>query len=263
MDQQPRYEDEICLTDIIAVLGTFKKLIIFITLFLGLTGFVVSLLIPPKWEAQAILQVGQVGQVGLIGSSLEPLANVIVRMSVSSFLDQLFQDSVGEHHSLKVKKSKDADLIEVSIQASSAEQALKAMKIVSDDLITYHGKIYDEKVLVIKSKISEINNQIEMLTKSNNILTSKAMDGSKEGVMGVLLLQQNMSKIYELNQRKESLENSLENSVSFNTRFVSKSYVSKKPVSPNKLLIVAVSLLLGLFLGLFLAFLKNSQKLVK
>jgi uncharacterized protein involved in exopolysaccharide biosynthesis len=257
MNQQPQYEDEISLTEIFAVLVTFKKLIILSTLFVGLLGFVVSLLIPPKWEAQVILQVGQVG------SSLEPLSNVIVRMSASSFLDQMPQAGESEHKSFKIKKSKDADLVEIALQAASAEQALKSIKIVSDDLITFHGKIYDEQVQAIKSKISEINKQIEMLKKSNNLVASKHMDGSKEQVMSFFLTEQNMSKIYELNKRKDSLENSLDKSVSFNTRFVSAPYVSKAPVSPNKLLIVAVSLLLGLFLGLFLAFFKNSQKLAK
>ena len=258
MNQQPQYEDEMSLTDIITMLSTFKKLIIVCTLLVGLMGFVISLLIPPKWEAQAILQVGQVGQVG---SSLEALANVIVRMSAPSFSERLLKNDSDEHRSLKVKKSKDADLIEVAFQATSAEYALKAIKLVSGDLIRSHGEIYDEKVQVIKSKISEINKQIEMLTKSNNIVGSKAMDGSKEAVIGVFLLQQNISKIYELNQRKELLENSLDSSLSFNTRFINAPYVSQKPVSPNKLMIVAVSVLIGLFLGLFLAFFKNSQKL--
>jgi capsular polysaccharide biosynthesis protein len=266
MNQQAQYEDEISLTDIITVISTFKKLIMLCTLIVGLMGLVVSLLIPPKWEAQAILQVGQVGQLeqlGQLGSSLELLTNVIVRMSVPSFSDRLFKDNAVAFSSLKVKKAKDAYLVEIALKAASSEQALKAIKIVSDDLITFHGKIFDEKVQVIKSNISEINNQIEMLTKSNNLLAFKAMGGSKEGVMDVFLLQQNMSKIYELNHRKDLLENSLDKSVSFNTHFVSEPYVSKAPVSPNKQLIVALSLLLGLFLGLFLAFFKNSQKLGK
>lgn len=266
MNQQPQYEDEISLSDIIAVFDTFKKLIMLSTLLVGLMGFVVSLLISPKWQAKAILEVGQVGQVAQVGqagqvSSLEILPNIIVRMSAPSFSDRLFQDNEIVHNSLKVKKSKDAYLVEIEVKALSSEQALKSIKIVSDDLISFHGKIYDENVKIIRSKIPEINKEIDMLTKSNNLLVYKAMDGSKGDVMSAFLLQQNMSKIYELNQIKNSIENMLDKSVSFNTRYLSEPYVSKTPVSPNKLLIVVASLFLGLFLGLFLAFLKNSQKL--
>ena len=81
---------------------------------------------------------------------------------------------------------------------------------------------------------------------------------SYNAVVGSLVLQDRVKQIRELQNQKMALTVSLSSAITYNTRLLGSIWVSQEPVTPNYQMILLVALAVGLFVGVFAAFLRHS-----
>lgn len=272
---QTEQDAEISLVDIWAIINRYKRMILAAPIICGIAAYVlVAFVIPPQWEASAILQVGQVGQVGQVqAEKVEPIANVIVRVQHPSFAAGVLHQTTlkpGEwsaaksiyESSLKAAKIKDADLIEFSLRGYSADMASTLAASTVSYLQEIHTGIVTVGVARIKTQIQIADEEIQSLKSEMNTL-DKQLQGKREwnsynATLGATVLQDKINRLREVTQRKLLLKELLSPSVTFTTRPFGDITVSAGPVSPNKPRFVGIAILIGLLGSLFIAFVHNA-----
>ena len=267
-------ENEISLADLWATIMRYKKLIVVMPIICGVVAFgFVNFVLAPKWEATAILQVGQVGQVGGSIKLVEPVSNVIVRMMQPSFAEKMLKQSnlkAGElaaadgiyKSTLKATKIKDADLIEIKLRGYSPEMA----QTLPENTVGYLQKIHDEMmasgITRTKAQIQAVDEDLQSVKADINSL-SRQLQGnhnwnSYNATLAASVLQDKANQQRSLVQTKLMLAEQLSPSITFTTKVVGDISISEGPVSPKKTLIIAIAALLGLLGAMFIALTHNA-----
>ena len=271
---QTDQDDEINLADIWATIKRYKQLTLVAPVLCGIAAYIlVTFFIAPTWEASAILQVGQVGQVGQVAKQVESIPNVVSRMMQPSFAVKTLEQSnlkAGEFaaaeaiykSTLKVTKVKDTDLIEFKLRGYSAEMAQSLV----ENTVSYLQKLQDEMMVAgitrIKSQIQAVNEDL-LTVKLDLDFLKRQLQGNRDwnsynATLAASVLQDKTNQLRTLTEMKRLLLEQLSPTVTFPTKIVGDLTVSEDPVSPKKSLIIGVAILLGLFGGIFIAFLHNA-----
>jgi capsular polysaccharide biosynthesis protein len=263
-------EVEISLADMWVTVKRHKWIVLIAPVVCGIAAYIlVSFVMAPKWQASAILQIGRVGG----EKPVEPVANVIARMQHPSFAagvtnrgdfkpGDLPTAKAIYRGSFKVNKIKDAELIEFSVQGYSPTMARNLASHTVSYLQKTHDEMMSASVTRINAQIQTTDEEIQKLKLAMDLLR-KQLQGkhdwnSYNATLAATVLEDEAKELRGLTQRKLLLTEQLGPSSTFSTQIIGEVSVSENPVSPKKLSIVGMALLLGLFGGIFLAFARNA-----
>lgn len=224
-------------------------------------------IIAPKWEASAVLEVGQVA-----GKPVELSANTVTRMMHPSFVVNTLSLYSGEstqinlarndYKTLKVSQVKGTELVELKLRSNSPNRA----KNLIHNAIVIVQSVHSEMLAVtrernikqiqlldqdIQSVTAELAQLRQKLTRSNNW-------NSFDATLVATVLQSKALDVRDMTQKKLLLEEQISPTRTYTTRVVGEIYVTEEPVSPNKLLIVALALMVGLVGAMVIAFSHNA-----
>ena len=166
------YENEFVLMDYLNVLWKRKWLIVIPTLFLVIAVGIISFLLPPKWEIDAIIvpskfliqtEQGEFKEIMVVDP--KQIANQINEKSYDYLIATELNLDIMEFPKLKAENIRDTKLIQVSIRENDAEKA----KLILHSLFNHLNKELDKKIDVeIKGLDTQITSK-ENLIKQNGI----------------------------------------------------------------------------------------------
>jgi capsular polysaccharide biosynthesis protein len=270
--------DDISLRDLWRVVTNQKKWVIGITIVCMLFASVGLSLSKPKWEATAVIQIGQVGQSGVgQGSQLiEPPVRAIERMKMKSFEDDVLTrlkispeegDPIASlfRSTLSLKALSTTDLIQVKIRAQSREQAQNWANAVVDRLKDVHERLAQPTIDRLRKQQAELKKQMLIIEEERSSLlriVSKSSETSGDSrfsanlLLSNLLLQKN-AELRDFEMRRLAADEQLTSVRTYPTSLIDRIYVPENPASPKKLLVVMLAAVLGLILGVVVALLRN------
>jgi capsular polysaccharide biosynthesis protein len=270
--------DDISLRELWRVLLSQKKWLIgvpIICVFLAVIGIFLT---KPKWEATAVIQIGQVGQSGVgQGSQLiEPPVRAIERMKMKSFEDDvLTRLKISPYEgnpmaalfrgTLALKALGTTDLIQVKIRAHSRELAQSWANAVVERLKDVHERLAQPTIDRLRKQQAELKKQMLIIEEERSSLlriVSKSSETSGDSrfsanlLLSNLLLQKN-AELRDFEMRRLAADEQLTSVRTYPTSLIDRIYVPENPASPKKLLVVMLSAVLGLILGVVVALLLN------
>ena len=271
-------QDEFSLRDLWRILISQRRWLLglpFVCVVLAAVGVSVA---KPKWEATAVIQIGQVGQSGVgQGSQLiESPLRAIERMKMKSFEDDVLtalkipvevDDPVAKlfRSTLSLKALGATDLIQVKVQAVSRDQAQTWANAVVDRLREVHERLAQPTIDRLRKQQSALKKQMQIIEEERkNLLTivSKSIETSGDNrfsanlLLSNLLLQKN-AELRDFEMRRLAADEQLTSVRTYPTSLIDRIYVPEKPASSKKLLIVMLSAVLGLIFGIIVAFMRN------
>lgn len=270
-DMQPVEEDEISLFDLYDKLQKGWRGI------LGgvLSGLVVSTLalifISPKYEAVAMLQAGRVA-----GSVVEDTPTIVERLKSPALLLEIAQDvgdqdwledihdGVGRDVLTSTVPKTTPTVVEVRIKAKSPDAAKSIANSATKLLIQRQNEL-SKGVLgkirfdldVAKEKLAQAEKEFSALSKT--LASTKVKDGqfSQVSLLTSLRLQKE-SEVFGLRQSVNALEISLLPPATQSAKVLEDIFVSRKPISPKKSLLLALGLVGGLLIGVMFVFFNDA-----
>lgn len=265
-------------------------------LVLGVAGAVAGIvLIPPKYEAVAVIQVGQIGQVGpvaqvgLVGQVItlpvEPTQLVVERMKTPAFqmvvareagiqgwIDALGRSATagGDYLSLQVSKAtvgqNSAPLMELRAKAESSEDARKIADVAIQELGKRQADIAKPSIermqadlAIAKEKRQRAEEGLDSLSKL--VATAGVKDDrfTQLSLMNSLRLQKE-SELFFQRQMVTALEGALSAPATQAAKAIEGVFVSEKPVSPKRTLLLALGSIGGLLAGVLWVFISDAWR---
>lgn len=247
------------------------KIYIFGATFSGiLLAFAAILLMSPKFEAVAIVQVGQVNN-----ALVEPATQAIERIKTPAFqikaaksiadqdwLEGLMASSGGTTKDLSVQgvKATSNALIELKANASTPEFAVKKLEAVMGELVKFHeelalptlSKLRDE-LAIAKEKLLKAEKDLDELSKLVTSASVKDDRFTQLSLMTAVRLQKE-SEIFGQRQAIMALETALSAPATMPAKAIEAVFVSDRPVSPKKSLLIMLGAIGGLLIGIIWVF---------
>ena len=283
-------DDEIDLMDYVKVVLKNKFLIFAVFLLAVAAAAAFSFLSPKVYKIDTVLEIGSVGEkiieepTQLVGKIEGDVYRALIRAKLNI--------AEKDYPELKSENPKDTSLIKKTIESSKTEQAKLILEEGNDLVIADHQeKLELEKDLLVK-KLETVRGDIEVLEKDIERVQIKILSLEREkenleakviALQQVLIYQQDPGTQFALFDTKEKLEskkqeienrhlqinslnkdinnlksqiNSLEKQIQDikPTSAIKEPTVSEPPIKPRPLLNMAIAGILGLFIGVFLAF---------
>jgi len=254
--QQPCYyeDDEIDLYELWLILKKRKKVIFISTLVFLIVGTLYCFLTPPTYRATHVFR-KTVISTGVFKSLANQLEEKLKNKDYKS-LAELIDCSLNEAKTISSisietsrRRSKNLFTLEVEGQNPSL------LKNIDKDIESFFKsspavkeKLNIEREL-LSQQLNDYSSRLASLQKEANTIKKKILAGNIK-TLGFNPLDIDKS-ILEIKSKISELNYKLQNLKPFETVTF---YVSDKPVKPKKKLVIAVSIITGLFIGIFLAF---------
>lgn len=271
-------QDEVSLRDLWRILAHQKKWVVGIPILCVILSGVITFLSKPKWEATAVVQIGQINQSGA-GQNLqliEPPARAVERMKLKSFEDDVLANlkipvTPGDQNgqlfrtSLALKALGTTDLIQIRVRGYTPDQAALWGRAVVDRISAIHQNLVRQTVERLENQLAQLNRQMHGIEEDRDKLsqidsTSAGRTGdskfSQELLLSNLLVQKN-AELRDFEMRRLAVNEQLSTIRAYPTTLIDRVYVPEKPASPKKLLTVLLAAIVGLMLGIVVAFLRN------
>lgn len=261
----PEIEEEIDLREYINVLIKRKGVIILIFLFAVITTALVSYFaLSPIYQSSAVFSTAKIdGQAVInITESLEiiksniMLDEVIDRMGLEENAKQLSSQITTEN-------LKGTNFIKVSAAAGSPETAKKLVENIAEVFMEKNQDEYQEKVKLIEDRLKIVEEQITEFekniqeiekTKKKIAVTEELSEGERQFQTSLLLSSSvtERSLYNSLINQANGLKASLKSCEDF--KIINYAQLPASPIKPNKKLNILIAGVLGLFVGIFVAF---------
>jgi len=174
------HEDEFALMDYLSIIWKRKWLIVIPTLFLIIAVGIISFLLPPKWEIDALIQPskflvqtegGQFEEIVVVDP--RQIAGQINQESYNHLIATQLNLDIREFPKLKAENLRDTNLVRVSIKEKDAEKA----KLILYSLFNHLKGQLDEKVDI---EMKTIEKKIKANKSKLNIIKQRKKDIEKE-----------------------------------------------------------------------------------
>lgn len=273
-------EDEISLFDLWEKLQAGWRYVLGGTS-LGLLGAVLALvLIQPKYEAVAVVQVGQVGQVGQAPLPIEAPAQSVERLKTASFqmtvaerighntwVNDLRNSTTATTKYLKAQLIKASpNLIEITTSGDSPDAAKKVNEAIVFDLLSRQAEIAKpliEKMrldlLITKEKLASAEKELEGLNKMFVNVGVKDDRFTQISLITSLRVQKE-AEVFVQRQTIMAYETALMPPATQSAKAIESVFVVDKPVSPKKTLLLALGLFGGLLVGVMWVFVGDAWR---
>lgn len=257
---------------------------------------------PPQYEAVAIVQVGQIGQIGPIGQAngplslapslpVEPPANAVERIKTAAFqsgvaerlgnqawIDALRSSSSAsgpKYLSAQVLKSTvdprglSVSLIELKATGDSVEDTKRIAEEAVAELARRHTEIarpliekMQVDVAIAKAKLASAEKETESL---NKFVTNVGVKDDRFTQLSLMTSLRIQKEAEFLNQRQiiSMLEAALRPPATQSAKAIEEIFVSDRPVSPKRALLLALGLIGGLFAGVVSVFASDAWRCVR
>jgi len=238
MKENEIYEDEIDLFDLFDKLNKQKKLIIGITAISTILAIIISLMIPKVYKAEVffevpIININNINNINNI-SNINNINNVINISEIQEVIK-----SYPELKNIKILPVKNSPFMgKIEIESKSPENAKKeletAINIINNDILSKKREEVSQK---LNLRHNLINKAILEINSKNQIIYDP-------------------TKVADLLTEKEQIEKWLKN-----PNWIlptSEIQLLPDPIRPKPLIYTAIGFIGGLFLGIFIALLKDA-----
>ncbi len=263
--QQQPIEDEIDLRDYINVIIKRKKFILTVFFVSVITTAIVSFLEPKVYEVTTMIQLGNIDR--LLITKDEASAAILNQDSLSSIIKQLnlsgmYVERLKKY--IKIEDVKDTNLLRVTIEYPGLATAFKINDALINPLIAKWQDIYQQRLAVIKVRLEELITQIGSVEKE--VDRTRSLIAELPKIPGISPAEESLRMIILVNSlpNYETYLTSLkDHSNNLQLLLVSDAkefkiaempITPKYPIKPKKKLNVAISGILSLMFGVFLAF---------
>ncbi|MBA7563662.1 hypothetical protein ES695_10755 [Candidatus Atribacteria bacterium 1244-E10-H5-B2] len=261
-------EEEIDLREYINVLLKRKGIIILIFLIAVITAVLVSYFVlspTPTYKSSTVFRVAKIDGLAVINitESLEIIKSDVVLDEVIN--RRGLEISTGQLKSqIEVKNLKGTSFIEVSVTDGSPENAKNLVENIAKTFIEQNQNKYQDKVKLIEERLKIIEVQIAEFEKSiqeiektkKKIAASEELSERERQFQASLLLSSSVTErslCNDLSNQENSLKASLKSCEDF--RIINYAQLPTAPINePNKKLNILIAGVLGLFVGIFVAF---------
>ncbi len=255
-----------------------SKLIIAVGVVGAIVGFGASQVIKPKWAAKMTVQVGQLATATQAGITLRLVENQLTaadRYNLPTSKLEVIRamglpdpdsdrDSKLVFDTLRASTGKSPDVISLQVSGYTREAAIAAMSASFKVLAATHSQLFDPTYTRMKAELddlhAQLNNAENEYDKSVQSLKSNVSKGNQNAAQDMLvtnLANVINSRILNLKQQSNQLQEALEPSRTYPTRVLGEPYVPEEPSTPGTALLVASGLALGLGLGALFAFVRR------
>ena len=233
MEEKRLNEEEVDLRDYLKVMGK-RKWTIIITLLVCLAVAAIFTFSPrPVYRASSVFEIGS----SLSGPLMSPQATV--SLCKSDYLLSKVKEilNLPKEKKIKIKAGRVGSMVTVSLDFSSTEKAVKIVNTITNLAIKEQDTIYQEKVRELEKEAEEIQKKIA--------LTQRKKGEPLASLVNLNYLQQLQSRFNEIQGQLTSFRE---------TKVVFPATIPDRPIKPRPAFNLAISIILGLFLGIFLAF---------
>jgi len=258
-------EEEIDLREYINVLLKRKGIIILIFLIAVITAAIVSYFaLPPVYQSSTVFSIAKIDGLAVINitESLEiiksnvVLDEVINRMGLEETAKQLSSQ-------ITTESLKGTNFIKISVVADSSESAKNLVENIVQVFIEQNQDEYQEKVKLVEDRLKTLEEQIAEFEKNiqeiekakKKIVASEELSEGERQLQTSLLLSSSVTEreLYNtLSDQVNILKASLKNCEDF--KVINYAQLPAAPIKPNKKLNILIAGVLGLFVGIFVAF---------
>jgi len=279
MDQEEKIQteyDEIDLMDYVKVLLKRKWLILAIFLSAAIVAEVFSFLMPKVYKIDTALEIGQVA-----GVPIEDPGQVVEKIKgdvYGIFAREKLGIPEEKYPKIKTENPKDTRLISLAIESAEPQQAKNILEEINNLILAEQQEKIKVKKGLLENNIEVAKKDIERIKAKIGFLEEerKNLEAKVEALQKILPYQQDPGTQFALFDTKEKLEqkkqeienryleiNSLENQINSlqgqiedirPTQVIESPTVSASPIKPRPLLNIVIAAILGLFIGVFLAF---------
>ena len=258
-------EEKIDLREYINVLLKRKGIIILIFLTAVITAVLVShFAISPVYLSSTVFSVAKID-----GRSVINITEVLEIIKSNVVLDEVI-DLMGLEKTAKQLSSqittesiKGTNFVEVSVASDSPVMAKSLVENIVEVFIEQNQSEYREKVKLVEDRLKIIEEQIVEFEKNiqeiedtkKKIAASEELSESERRFQISLLLSSSVTEreLYNtLTDQANSLKASLKNCEDF--KIINYAQLPAEPIKPNKKLNILIAGVLGLFVGIFIAF---------
>jgi LPS O-antigen subunit length determinant protein (WzzB/FepE family) len=239
MKENEIYEDEIDLFDLLDKLNKQKKLIIGISAISTILAIIISLMIPKVYKAEVFFEVQNINKTSInnINNIINDINNINNVINISEIQEVI--KSYPELKNIKISPVKKSPVMgKIEIESKSPENAKKeletAINIINNDILP---KKREEVSQILNLRHNLINKAILEINSKNQIIYDP-------------------TKVVDLLTEKEQIEKWLKN-----PNWIlptSEILLLPDPIRPKPLIYTAIGFIGGLFLGIFIALLKDA-----
>ena len=253
---------------------------------LGIAGALLAIAVtPPKYEAVAVVQVGQVGQVKVSGLPVEAPIQTVERMKTPAFqrrvaealgdeewLGSIARSSSGTTKDLAlqiIKATAGPDqipLIELRASGSTQVAAQKKAEAVVGHLIRAHDALAQPALTrmradlaINREKLTSAERDLENLSKLVASASVKDDRFTQLALMTTLRIEKE-AETFTHRQMILALETALGAPATQPATTIEAVFASDKPVSPKKSLLTALGFIGGLLIGVMSVFLADAWR---
>lgn len=247
-------EDEIDLRDLLRTLNRNKKIILFTTLVFLILASVYIFTKTPLYKTEAYIEIGRRIIVNANANIDIPLLN---RSTAIIYINNNYNTVGLPYPTVSAQaKRRTRDIIQITIYSRSNITGKKILDKIVEDLRNRENKRVQSYIESIKNQIKVLENYNKQLLKQIGELKER-LNSVKEPQLYQVLLDAIFRCRMEINKNnleisKLNLKISPANIV--RTHIIGKIIQFNHPAKPKKKLIIAVSIVTGLFFGIFLVF---------
>lgn len=258
-----QYDDEIDLRDYINVL--IKRKVTILVVFFLCVAFAAfySFTTPKIYSVEETIRIGQVD--GSLISKEEATRMLQSKNILQPVVEALDKDlSLPElKGSIKIEGVKGTDFLSISINHKNLQRAIGILESIAGNFIEYGNSLYAKKIKLLEERMETLKTQKQSVKKEINSLQGVIKDKMTPDYPLIQNTLISYEQIYsKLDDKIYSLKVKLANARKF--ELFESPLEPENPISPKKKQNIAIAGILGLMLGVFIAFFRefwvNSSK---
>jgi len=232
MEEKRLNEEEVDLRDYLKVMGK-RKWTIIITLSVCLAvAAIFTFSQRPVYRVESVFEIGS----SLSGPLMSPQATVSLCKSdyLLSKVKEILNLPKGEEIKIKAVSKPESSTVTISLDSSSPEKAIRIINTIAEAIAKEQDMLYEEKIRPLKNEAEGVKKEIGLVQSRKEELFSR-----------LLYLNQLQTRFDGIQRQIASFKK---------TRISFPAIIPEKPIKPRPAFNLAISIILGLFLGIFLAF---------
>lgn len=236
----------------------FRLMIVSILACSLLVGLAVLAVLPARYDAMARIRIGQVSGLGSFEEPGTLTARIIAQYGADSAGRR---SSRGAYVRTALLRRGTTDVIEVVATGQTSDEARRLLEKVYQDISTTHKRAYDSGIGVLKASLDDLERRRAELASAQHKLTA-LIAGKVEGIarddVGFLIMQQAQiaQTLTDLDARVPAIVANMSPPRSSPTALLGQITSSDLPSSPNRVVILGVSLILGAITALLAAIIR-------
>ena len=158
--------------------------------------------------------------------------------------------------SIKIEEVKGTNFLSISINHKNPQRAIEILKNIADNFIEYGNNLYAKKIKLLEERMEALETQKQSVKREINSLQGVIKDKITPDYPLIQNTLTNYEEIYsKLDEETYSLKNKLADARKF--ELFEPPLEPENPISPKKKQNIAIAAVIGLMLGVFVAFFRE------